>query len=198
MNKIILELDVDDLTEGIDLISIVDKPAIESAFVKLSEESLPVRMAANDDKQILTGPALIPDKEIRRLDEDGQEYFIKFTAEAIERIKRKFIQTGRLNVSNLDHSNDDVIHADLVDVWTIENPEMDKAIALGLKDLPKGTLMVSYHIPDKDMWSIIKEGDYTGFSIEGAFKKKEVALSEADREVAFINALYKEMFGDVE
>jgi hypothetical protein len=184
MNKIVIELDVEDLNEGIDLISIVNKPAIESTFIKLSaEDELAVQLSANDERQELTGAVLIPDKEIRRIDANGDEYYIKFTAEAITRIKRRFLQTGKLNLSNLDHSKHDVITAELTDIWTVEDAVSDRSVALGLKDVVKGSLMVTYHIPDKAVWDIIKTGDYNGFSLEGIFKQKQALSAVEDKSI---------------
>jgi len=190
MNKIVIELDVEDLNEGIDLISIVNKPAIESAFIKLSaEDELAVTLSADNERQELTGAVLIPDKEIRRVDADGKEYFIKFTAEAIQRIKRKFLQTGKLTLSNLEHSKDDIITAELSDIWTVEDEKSDRSVALGLTDVVKGSLMVTYHIPDAKVWQHIKEGDYNGFSLEGVFKQKQV--------LSAVEPTIEEMLADV-
>jgi hypothetical protein len=59
-------------------VSLVDSPAIEVDWLKLSEE-LQMSFASQEDKQMLYGPLLIPGKLIFRRDEKtGEEFNIVF------------------------------------------------------------------------------------------------------------------------
>ena len=60
----IFEVTIDDNEKlGIDEIALVSSPAIEELWVAMSKEE-EIKLSADGDKQILTGPALIPDKLI--------------------------------------------------------------------------------------------------------------------------------------
>jgi hypothetical protein len=58
----------------------------------------------------------------------------------------------------------------LSELWLVENPESDKSRALGFNPQPKGTLMCSYKIDDRDYWNTqVMTGNVKGFSLEGLF-----------------------------
>ena len=66
-------------------ISLVDEPAIESNFIYLSKEK-PVQICLEtSEKHIVMGAVLIPDKPIYR-NQDGEEFYIQFSAETIEKL----------------------------------------------------------------------------------------------------------------
>ena len=61
-------------------ISLVDEPAIESNFIYLSKEK-PVQICLEtNEKHIVMGAVLIPDKPIYR-NQDGEEFYIQFSKE---------------------------------------------------------------------------------------------------------------------
>ena len=169
----VFAISIDDTDEktGVNLISFVSKPAIEADFVALSEQ---VRLAKDAHKQILTGPVLIPDKKIFRLTEEEEPFYIQFDADTIERIRNKF------HKHNFTHATSDEHELPLdgnyvVESWLISDAEKDKAVALGLSDLPVGTWMVSYRVEDADYWEKeILSGNKRGFSLEGFFDYEEV------------------------
>ena len=152
---------------GVDKLSLVRKPAIMTDFIYQNEEESPYReVKLQDEKRIITGPALIPDIEIIRKDDDGQPYYIKYSAEQIESIVQKFFKEKDQFAVNKDHK------IDVSGVWMYESwivGDNDKSKDLGF-DLPSGTWMVSMKIDDDEIWEGIKSGKYKGFSIEGLFK----------------------------
>ena len=94
----IIELVLDEENEegGIEAISIVESPAIESDFVALKKEE--VKLAEVDkDKRILMGALLIPDKPIYRYNEEG-EYYIFFSKDTVCKASQMYLQNG--NQSN--------------------------------------------------------------------------------------------------
>ena len=63
-------VDLDDNSQGVKVISLVDEPAIESDFIALSKQTKPrpkmVKFEKEGYKQVGEGLSLIPDKEIPR------------------------------------------------------------------------------------------------------------------------------------
>jgi len=159
---------------GVDKISLVRKPAILTDFIYMNEEVSDVYSQvslSDDEKRIITGPALIPDQEIIRKDEDGEPYYIKYSAEQIEKIVQKFFKAKDQYSVNKDHKSD------VNDVYIYESwitGENDKSKDLGF-DVPKGTWILSMKVENEEIWSGIKSGKYKGFSIEGLFKFKRTS-----------------------
>lgn len=163
---------IDENTEdqsGIYAISFVDVPANEIDFVTLAEQPKLERLNRDSKKQILTGVVLRPDQLIYRNDPRG-EYYIRFSAEEIEKIAQKMMRTG-IALQNTTHQHQNPLEGNfLTELWIVENPQHDKSQALGFADLPKGTLMCSYKIADKHYWDTqVMTGNVRGFSLEGFF-----------------------------
>jgi len=151
--------------DGIQGISIVEEPAIEEYFMKFSkvEKINFTETKSNEEKKIITGPALIPDKLIyRRV--NGNKFNVKFERDVIEEIRNKFLINFKQKNINLNHAVN-ANNVSVVESWIIEDNKNDKANVLGF-DLPKGTWMVSMKIDNDIVWESIKDGDLKGFSIE--------------------------------
>lgn len=163
---------IDENTEdqsGIYAISFVDVPANEIDFVTLAKQPKLERLNRDSKKQILTGVVLRPDQLIYRNDLRG-EYYIRFSAEEIEKIAQKMMRTG-IALQNTTHQHQNPLEGNfLTELWIVENPQHDKSQALGFADLPKGTLMCSYKIANKHYWDTqVMTGNVRGFSLEGFF-----------------------------
>lgn len=163
---------IDENTEdqsGIYAISFVDVPANEIDFVTLAKQPKLEWLNRDSKKQILTGVVLRPDQLIYRNDPRG-EYYIRFSAEEIEKIAQKMMRTG-IALQNTTHQHQNPLEGNfLTELWIVENPQHDKSQALGFADLPKGTLMCSYKIADKHYWDTqVMTGNVRGFSLEGFF-----------------------------
>ena len=123
----------------------------------------------NDEQRIATGPAMIPNYEMVRKADDGSKYWVYFTEETIREIAEKFMREKRVDSTNIEHDSEDPRTSNYIyESWIIEDPEMDKAKAMGF-NLPKGTWMVSMRIGDEQTWKLIKAGKIKGFSVEGFF-----------------------------
>jgi hypothetical protein len=178
--EIIME-DFQDMTDdtGIQLISVVDEPAIGVKGVKLSDSSemMLFKKMESEDKMILVGPALIPDVNIYRENKKWGKHFIKFSAETIENLVKKMNRVGSNRKINIDHS-DRMVDAFIMEDWIIENEMYDKSKIWGF-DLPKGTYMLKVQIEDRDFWeNEVKGNDKFSFSIEGYLNQSLVSLSK--------------------
>jgi len=166
MEIIELLLDEENEVSGIDAISIVENPAIESDFLALKAQE--VKMAqVDEEKKILMGAALIPNKPIYRKTEE-KEYYVYFSADTVRKASELFFQNGNQNNATLEHSMA-LNGLSVVESWIVEDKEMDKSKKYGL-DVPVGTWMVSMKVNNDEIWEqYVKEKKVRGFSIEGYF-----------------------------
>lgn len=165
----LINLDIVDEMNGVEIISLVDFPAVERNFIKFSKEE-DVKLSINEEKKIVTGVALIPDQPIYRKNEAGQGYYITFSKDAIERICQKFFADGNSANVNLEHQ---VMVGDCAyfESYLINN---DRGICpVEFSDLPNGTWIVSCKINNDAVWELIKNGTLRGFSIEGNLNSVE-------------------------
>ena len=167
----IIELVLDEMQElmGIQAISIVENPAIEEDFVALKTQKVEFA-TQNNEKRILMGAALIPNKPIyRRNGED--EFYVYFSKDTIRKASELFFQNGNQNKSTLEHQAE-LQGLSVVESWIIESEEQDKSRLYGL-EMPVGTWMVSMKVNNEDIWeNYVKTGKVKGFSIEGYFVDK--------------------------
>lgn len=153
-------------------ISMVEQPAIESDFVALSEqkeEKIQTFLESNE-RHMVYGAALIPDKDIYR-NNGEQEFYISFTKESIEKMSQDFMKEYRQNEVTLDHqemANDITI----TESWLVEDPYRDKANALGI-NVPQGTWMIGMKVNQIDVWDRVKAGELKGFSVESMISLEE-------------------------
>ena len=150
---------------GIEQIAFTSTPAIITKGMAFDENK---KLFFSDDlKYRVVAPAMIP-MEIYRNDENDEEYYVQFTAETIEQIHSKFMQdlTNR-NVFNLEHDTDKTVPAYVLEAWIVEDPKKDKAYSSYGIEVPKGTLMVTAQVTDKDYYNELVKNEQIGFSIEG-------------------------------
>lgn len=169
MKIIELILDEEDFETGIEAISIVESPAIESDFVALKNQE--IKLAEVDkEKKILMGALLIPDKPIYRTGEDG-EYYIFFSKDTINKASQLFLQNGNQSNSTLEHARP-LNGLTLVESWIVEDKEKDKTALYGL-DVPVGSWVGSVKVNNEKVWQeYVLSGRVKGFSIEGYFADK--------------------------
>jgi len=175
MRIIELILDEEDLDAGVEAISIVESPAIESDFVALKNQE--IKLAEVDkEKKILMGALLIPDKPIYRNGSEG-EYYIFFSKDTIVKASQMFLQNGNQSRSTLEHAQA-LNGLTLVESWIVEDKAKDKTALYGL-DVPVGTWMGSVKVNNEDVWNeYVKTNKVKGFSIEGYFADKMEAPKE--------------------
>ena len=167
----IFELVIDEEAElyGIDAVSLVENPAIESNFVALSKDADRF-VLADASKRIVMGPALIPDKPIYRV-KDGEEFYIFFQKKTIRRAMELYLKNAYTNNTTLEHEAP-VKGAYVIESWIVEDVATDKQKLYGMAN-PVGTWMITMKIDNEELWEQhVKEGKVRGFSIEGYFANK--------------------------
>ena len=93
----IVELILDEENEemvGIEAVSIVSQPAIEESFVALSSDEIKLAKV-DEEKRIVMGAALVPNKMIFRKRNDTM-FYVYFSKETIRRASELFLAHGVL------------------------------------------------------------------------------------------------------
>jgi hypothetical protein len=169
MNLIELIIDEKDDLSGVEAISVVENPAIESNFVALKTEE--IKLAQVDtEKRILMGAVLIPEKPIyRRNGED--EYYIYFSKNTVNKASQLFFKNGNQNNWTLEHGKE-IQGLTVVESWIVEDVAKDKSAIYNLS-VPVGSWMASVKVEDDNIWNdFVKTGKVKGFSLEGYFADK--------------------------
>lgn len=167
---------------GIALISLVEDPAIVMKGMLFSEEKSTMAFKeVDDEKQIIVGPALIPNMKIYREDEKYGQYYVIFTKETIEKMVEKFNKYGSNRRINIDHSNQ-MVDGFILEDWMVEDPVYDKSRKYGF-EVPVGTYMIKVKIENKEFWNEeVKGNGKFGFSIEGLLGQQLVSLAKQEQE----------------
>ena len=189
MRIVELILDEEQLASGIDAISVVESPAIESNFIALKNHS--VQFATVDtEKRILMGPALIPNKPIYR-NQDNEEFYVYFSKATIEKASQLYLKRGNQSKATLEHEVP-IQGLTLVESWLKIDDKADKSVAYGLKD-PVGTWYVAMKVENDEIWNdYVKTGKVKGFSIEGFFADKSTVMSKDEAKLEELKNLLSE------
>jgi len=123
------------------------------------------------------GAALIPNKPIFR--RDGEEtYYVYFSKDTIRRASELFFQKGNQSNATLEHEMK-ANNLTVFESWIVEDSEKDKSAIYDL-DAPVGSWVISMKIEDDKVWESVKNGLYTGYSIEGFFADKATLSHSQD------------------
>jgi hypothetical protein len=152
---------------GIEQIAFTSTPAIKVMGMAFNSQVKPM-IFTDDIKYRIVAPALIPMEIYRKDDEDGKEYYVKFTIEEIEKIHSKFMKDmSNKDLFNLEHDTDNTVPAYVLEAWIVDTPKEDKAYSSFGIEVPEGTLMVTAQVTDKEYYAQLVADGQVGFSIEG-------------------------------
>lgn len=155
---------------SVNTISIVDAPAVESNFLKFNKNSTKQLFTSNDEKMELLGVAMIPDKLIDRLDENGNIYKVWFSKDTVRKIAQDFFYQGCQHSVNIQHS-DTFVMAHVYQSYIVDE---EKGIypPKGI-EANDGSWIVGMKLEEdavsRKLWEAIKNEVFNGFSIEGYF-----------------------------
>ena len=162
---IYLTVDQDEADETrVEKVSFVDSPAIQRGWMAFNgQQRFKVQ---SEDRRIVSGALMVAGLPIYRRDDSG-EYYVSFTASAIQAIVYKFMKENRTKEVNEMHETD-------VDgVFLFESFIIDQSRGIktpeGFDELPDGSWFGSFKVENDDIWKKVKDGTYTGFSVEGLF-----------------------------
>ena len=168
---------------GIEQIAFTSTPAIK--VMGMAFNSQVKQMIFKDNvKYRIVAPALIPMEIYRKDDEDGKEYYVKFTKEEIEKIHSKFMKDmSNKDLFNLEHDTTETVPAYVLEAWIVDNPTKDKAYSSFGIEVPTGTLMVTAQVTDVEYYNHLVDNDQVGFSIEGYLGMKLKAETQLKTDI---------------
>lgn len=191
MRIVELIIDENDEMSGIDAVSVVHSPAIEENFIALNKHELELKKI-DEEKRVLMGAALVPNKQIYRVNEKKEEYYIYFSEQTVRKASELFLMRSNQNNATYEHK-DKLEGLSVVESWIIEDEKQDKSRKYGF-DLPIGTWMISMKVNNDEVWNDVKEGKVKGFSIEGYFADKyemSIKQTEQTEDEILLNAIRK-------
>lgn len=182
LDTVELFIDESSKDDGIYAISLVEFPAIEEQFVALSQHRVEFK-TLDEDKRIVVGIALVPDKLIYRRKGD-YEYNITFSKDTVRKASELYLKSLKNNNTTLEHQTL-TSGVSVIESWVVEDEKMDKSNLYGL-NATKGAWVVTMKVDNDSVWNDIKKKRYLGLSIEGIFSDsledlaKEEEVNEED------------------
>lgn len=150
----------------VDFVALVDAPAIQKDFMVFNER---IKFALNEDRHIISGPAMLADVPIYRRDEHLGEYMVVFDSPTIFQIAQKFFAKGFNQNFNLMHDPKMKVEGVCIfESFIVDSSRGIKPMA-GFEDAKEGSWFISAHVTNPELWQTIKEGKVKGFSVEGVF-----------------------------
>ena len=176
-----LFIDEENIDDGVQAISLVEFPAIEENFVALNKHQVEFK-TINEEKRIIVGLALVPNKKIYRRNRD-YEYNIMFSEQTVRKASEIYLKNLRNNNTTLDHNNL-TTGVSVIESWVVEDENMDKSKLYGLNSV-KGAWVVTMKVDNDNVWEDIKAQKYLGLSIEGMFSDnvEEMSKKDSDKEL---------------
>lgn len=199
-----LNIDSNGVIDGIDFISLVERPAVEYNFLTFNDQKNITQKYAIDveDERIVLGVVMLADVPIYRINDVFGEHYIVFTKNEIKKILLKYFKEDKSGNVNLDHNPNRIINnkgAFLFQAYIV-NRNLGINPPTAFKDVTDGSIIGAFKIEDNQIWSDIKSGEFKGFSIEGIFEygrvvghKFEKETKEDDEMVEYMHQIYKDL-----
>ena len=185
LETIYLDIDEESLNDGIDAISLVKFPAIEENFIALNEHKVELK-TIDEDKRIVIGLALIPEKDIYRRNGD-YEYYIRFSKDTVRKASELYLKNLKIHNATLEHEKKtDGVYT--IESWIVEDVKKDKSALYGL-NATEGSWVVVQRIDNDEVWNDVKNGLYQGYSIEGYFSEKAELNLQQEKEKELIEKI---------
>lgn len=172
----VYQIVIDNEEQGAFAMSLVSLPATECSF-QYFEKDKPLNFAIeSEEKHLCTGVFMLADTKIYRRDENG-EYYVVFSKEILRQIAQNFLRNGYNTNVDLQH---DFNYIDGVYLQELFVKDVERGIdPKAFTNVPDGSLFCTYHIENEEVWQKVKDGTFTGYSLEGIFNVEQ-AFSDAE------------------
>ena len=181
---------INDNETGIDKISLVQSPAVESNFLAFAKGKKQVLFSSNEEQQMITGVLMRADFPIYRYDEYMGEYYLQFSKDTIQIMAEKLLCDNNQNRVNVEHlAESDVENVNMVQLFIKDSVKGVNPV--GFDDITDGSLFATFKVRNPQIWNNIKNGNFKGFSIEGLFGYELATEENADVYDEIMNVLNK-------
>lgn len=172
----------------VNFIGLVDRPAIERNFQAFKSGKSRMAFALNEEKKIISGPAMIADMPLYRKDDELGEYYVVFDKQAIRAIVEKFSAKGYMKNFNLFHDDKSQVSDVTIFNSFISDSELGISPLKGFEDVADGSWFISAKVNNDEVWGKVKSGEIKGFSVEGLFKytpvlQQKLSVDEAAKRI---------------
>ena len=184
--ELMINEDMQDDAE-VSFIALVDKPAIQRNW-NAFKENVKFQIVS-EDKQIISGAIMLANTPIYRNDVTNGEYYVVFSKDTIFKIAQKFFKKGyQANVNLMHDSNQQVSGVTMFESF-ISDTDRGILPMRGFEDAPDGSWFGSFKVENDEVWKMIKEGSFKGFSVEGIFEYSKQKSTQKEEEL--MKAIYK-------
>lgn len=161
MNLPIYDITLSDLTDGIQCVSIVEYPAMQTDLLYFEKQDKKLNFSIQSEHCIM-GVLIKADTPIYRYDVRMGEYYVNFTKEVIKELAEKYVSDNLLNAVSLHHNGKLINGIQLRELFIKDS---NKGInPSNFEDVPEGSLFAVFHITDTELWETVNR--LGGFSIE--------------------------------
>ena len=121
------------------------------------------------------------DFPIYRYTKEIGEFYITYSADVIKQMSQKMFKDGNQNNINLMHQEGSDV--DGVEMFQCFIKDDEKGISpVGFEDIENGSLFAAFKVENDEVWKSIKDGTFSGYSLEGCFEL-ELVEDEEDKEI---------------
>lgn len=177
-----LEVEDNDDTK-VEFVSMVYEAATDLNYVAFSKdkpELKPFQFKIKDEaKRMLTGVFMKANLMIERFDkETNEKYFVRFSADAIEKARNKFFKNGYQKNVDSEH-NHNINGSYVVDSWIIRDEDSNPLKSYGFNDIGVGDWVGTVFVENEEVWNEwVETGKLRGFSVDGLFRFGKKTLVE--------------------
>lgn len=167
----VYNISIDEADEGLELVSLVDEPAVMESFLKFREVKKLV-FTSNEEQHIISGVSLLADTPIYRCDDGVHGYYVVFTKDTIRQLVEKYNKENKTNLTSLQHNGKIIDDCVMVESYFIDK---ERGICpVEFDHCPDGSWITSYKVTNEELWNEIKtSGQLNGFSVEISCKLTE-------------------------
>lgn len=166
----------------VNFIGLVDRPAIEKNFQAFKAQKEKARFAIDEEKRIISGPAMIADMPLYRKDAQLGEYYVIFDKPSIQTIVEKFSAKGFMQKFNLFHDDQQQVSDVTIFNSFLSDASLGVKPLAGFEDVADGSWFISAKVNNDAVWEKVKAGLIKGFSVEGLFSYLPMATVKMSSE----------------